>query len=111
MAGSILPARAEREAWVRARLKEVGDRPMDLHVMELDTFSYMLRLLGWASCDGTVDPRDARRIGVMQGINLHAKNGRGGGKYPWSHDAYRESVYTVDWGNGSWSVQESQSKL
>ena len=108
---STLPDRAEREAWVRARLQEVGARAMDLHVMDEKSFPYMLRLMARASRDGAVDPRDARRVDMMRGVNAHTKRTRGGGLYPWSPDIYRECVYTIDWEDGSWNVQEPQSKL
>ena len=97
-----------REAWVRARVQEVGDRPVDMHLMDTGTWPYLQRLWARVPHDAAADRQFARRLGIMRGVHNHTKRARAL-KLPWAHDAYREYVYNVDWDTGSWEVQEPKS--
>ena len=96
---------------MRARVQEVGDRPMDMHLMGTGTWSYLQRLWARVPHDAAADRAFARRLDIMRGVHNHTSRARAL-KLPWAHDAYREHVYNVDWNTGSWGVQESKpSKL
>jgi thioredoxin reductase len=117
---NALSSMEERKAWVEQRFAAVGKRAQDVHLTGAgggSAWSYMRELLAHVHVvrppnhegNSWLERSDwEARLTTVE--HIYRDRASRYPKRPWDDDAYRRCEYSVDWGTGDWSVEDSRTQ-